>query len=118
MAYHYLGSQDVVFGPSFDGGYYLVGLGEIREEVAAAEEVIFEAISWSSVRVLEQSWQRARQDGLLCELLSFWYDVDTFEDLKILRFHLKEYLAKRDPLLGQYTRQTLETSSLREIEET
>ena len=108
----HLEASDVVFGPSFDGGYYLVGMGESGPSKPAVEEVIFDGISWSSRRVLEQSWRRATDGGLLCELLGFWYDVDTFDDLRMARFHLVEYLADRDPLVGQYTRKLLESQSV------
>ena len=103
---------DVVFGPAFDGGYYLVGLADIPAEAPAPESEIFDDIDWSSPRVMEQSWRRTTQHGLLCELLGYWYDIDTFEDLQRAKFHLFEYLASRDPLVGQYTRAFLESESL------
>jgi uncharacterized protein len=104
-----LRGQDVVFGPCFDGGYYLLGLGS-RGPVREVEKVLFEGISWSTSSVLEQSWSRARAEGLLCEMLGFWYDVDTFEDLKRLRFHLMSYLSIREPDTARHTRALLESS--------
>lgn len=103
---------DVVFGPAFDGGYYLVAFGERASDEARPEAGIFEDIDWSTDAVLEQSWRRATQRGLLCELLGYWYDIDTFEDLKRAQFHLFEYLASRDPLVGQHTRSFLESRSI------
>ncbi len=103
---------DVVFGPAFDGGYYLIGLGESRAELPLPEEVVFDGIEWSTREVMEQSWRIARRQGLLCELLGYWYDIDTFEDLKRARFHLFEYLASREPLVGQHTRSILRSQSL------
>lgn len=107
-----LRGADVVFGPSFDGGYYLIGLDEASKTGLAPEDVVFDRIDWSTASVLEQSWARASEQGLLCDLLGFWYDVDTFEDLKKLRFHLCEFLASRDPLVSQYTRCALEQNPL------
>lgn len=101
--------HDVVFGPSFDGGYYLVGLDEVGASNPLPEEVIFEGISWSSPQVLAQSWRCAQEGGLLCDLMGFWYDIDTFEDLKKRHFHLCDYLASQDPLVAQYTRRLLST---------
>lgn len=103
---------DVIVGPAFDGGYYLIGLHEGPSEGPAPEEVIFDDIKWSTGQVTEQTWRRATESGLLCELLGFWYDIDTFEDLKRAEFHLFEYLASRDPLVGQHTRSHLESESI------
>ena len=100
--------QDVVFGPSFDGGYYLVGVGESSASKPEAEDVIFEDIPWSTPEVLEKSWEAATEGGLLCEMMGFWYDIDTYDDLKKARFHLREYLAPRDPMVGESTLRLLE----------
>lgn len=99
----------VVFGPAFDGGYYLVGVGDSRGDAPRGEQVIFDEIDWSTPQVLEQSWRRARRAGLLCELLEFWYDIDTFEDLRKARFHLLEVLAPRAAEVGRHTRRVLES---------
>jgi uncharacterized protein len=87
-AFDALGRVDVALGPSFDGGYYLIALRERAAEV-------FEKIDWSSNRVLSQTVQRCHGRSLLCELLGFWYDVDTPEDLERLRFHLLEAPSSR-----------------------
>ncbi len=102
-----LRGNDVVFGPSFDGGYYLVGVDDVAAAKPLPEHVIFEEIAWSSAKVLEQSWSRAQRGGLLCDLMGFWYDIDTFEELKKRQFHLCDYLASRDPLVAQYTRELM-----------
>ena len=88
--------SEVVLGPSFDGGYYLVGLG-------GPHTVIFDDIDWSTPRVLEQTLQRAHSADLLCDLLEFWYDVDTLDDLKRLRTHLFEFLRYRHPEVAPET---------------
>lgn len=103
--------SDLIFGPSFDGGYFLVGLGSGREGKVAPEEVIFDEITWSTARVLSQSLERAERAGLLSDLLGFWYDVDTFEDLKFLNFHLFQYLKVHNPAVGRFTRQLLASST-------
>ena len=73
--------HDLVLGPSFDGGYYLVGL---RAPAAG----LFSNISWSTGDVLSQTLDRAKRMGLSAALLEPWYDVDTPEDLRLLREHL------------------------------
>ena len=68
------GRADAVFGPSFDGGYYLVGLRRPQPE-------LFENISWSTATVLEATLAKARAIGLKTELLAWWNDLDTCADL-------------------------------------
>lgn len=65
---------DVVFGPSDDGGYYLIGL-------KAPCPALFEGIVMSTSTVLAETLARAEQEGLRAVCLPSWYDVDTDEDL-------------------------------------
>jgi rSAM/selenodomain-associated transferase 1 len=74
-AYRLLAAQtDVVFGPSRDGGYYLLGLRQVWLK-------LFTNIPWSSADVLEQSLTAARDSELSTALLPEWQDIDTLEDL-------------------------------------
>jgi glycosyltransferase A (GT-A) superfamily protein (DUF2064 family) len=59
----------MVLGPSYDGGYYLVGLKKLHRR-------IFTDINWSTERVFEQTLQRAIELGVSVHLLPKWYDVD------------------------------------------
>ena len=99
-AYRALAQNDVVLGPSFDGGYYLVGLTNPAPR-------LFADIDWSTPDVLEQTVARCRELDLLPLLTEFWYDVDTFADLQRLRFHLLEYLSKRDQTVATRTAELL-----------
>ncbi|MCY3542352.1 MAG: TIGR04282 family arsenosugar biosynthesis glycosyltransferase [Gammaproteobacteria bacterium] len=65
--------QDVVVGPTEDGGYCLIGMNEPCA-------YLFEHISWGSDRVLEQTLSRAQDLGLQVFLLSKLWDVDTIAD--------------------------------------
>src|SRR4051794_16481433 len=67
----------VVFGPSDDGGYYLIGLKQLHRR-------LFEEIDWSTERVAEQTIQRAHEIGVPVELLPTWYDVDDRATLRRL----------------------------------
>ena len=69
--------NDVVFGPSEDGGYYLVGLKKLYPD-------IFHDIDWSTSQVLAQSLAKAEVENLRVALLPRWYDVDTASDVKRL----------------------------------
>ena len=66
---------DVVFGPSRDGGYYLLGLHQVSAP-------LFTNITWSSSHVLEQSQAAAQKAGLSTALLPEWQDIDTINDLR------------------------------------
>ena len=65
---------DIVFGPCYDGGYYLVGMRKPNPE-------LFRNIPWSTENVLSVTLEKARKMGLNVKLLSTWNDLDTFEDL-------------------------------------
>ena len=75
--------RSIVFGPSFDGGYYLVGM---RSHLGLS---VFSNISWSTSRVLQQSLDQAVSLGLEYTLLEKFNDVDTLEDWNSIR-HLFE----------------------------
>ena len=83
--------RDLVLGPSFDGGYYLIGL---RAPVPA----LFSGIEWSSASVLSDTLQRARDLRLTVALLEPWYDVDTPDDLERLRDHLTRQALGSQPI--------------------
>jgi rSAM/selenodomain-associated transferase 1 len=63
------GEDSVVLGPSDDGGYYLIGLKKLHHR-------LFEAIDWSTERVLQQTIDAAREMNIKVHLLPTWYDVD------------------------------------------
>ena len=68
-----LGS-DAVFGPSEDGGYYLVGLSRPLP-------VLFAEIPWSTAAVLDLTMERAAAEGLRVHQLPTELDVDDGADL-------------------------------------
>ena len=71
----------VVLGPAEDGGYYLIGLSQPRQD-------LFSDIDWGTGSVLEQT--RAKLDRDEYFLLPSWYDVDTVEDLTRLHRDLEQ----------------------------
>jgi len=70
-----LGSHDAVFGPSPDGGYWLVGLKR-RPRVPRA----FHSVTWSSREALEQTL--ANLSGLSVAHIASLPDVDEARDLR------------------------------------
>ena len=72
------GAADAVVGPCDDGGYYLIGLRQ-------PQPLLFEAMPWSTARVLPLTLERAQRLGLRMHVLPPWFDVDTEADL--VRLH-------------------------------
>ena len=68
------GDAEAVFGPSEDGGYYLLGMKRLWPE-------LFTGIEWSTAAVLAESLARGAAAGIRTALLPSWHDVDTAEDL-------------------------------------
>ncbi|MBS3909600.1 MAG: TIGR04282 family arsenosugar biosynthesis glycosyltransferase [Actinobacteria bacterium] len=78
-----LPANDLVIGPSNDGGYYLLGL-------AGHYPVLFEGVDWSTDAVFEQTLERAAIARLTVKVLPRWYDIDDAEDLLLLEKELSE----------------------------
>jgi uncharacterized protein len=77
-AFDALKEKAAVFGPSEDGGYWLVGQ-------SVPEPGVFEGIDWSTERVLAQSLARAQELELSVGRLETLRDIDTPEDLRAWR---------------------------------
>lgn len=73
-----LDSADVVIGPCVDGGYYLIGIKRVHEE-------LFEGIPWSTADVLASTLGRSAELGLSPHLLPLQRDVDTLDDVLALQ---------------------------------
>ncbi len=76
-AFENLNRNDIVLGPSTDGGYYLIGMG--REKI---EYSIFEGVPWSTSHVLERTIYNLKSNGTSWKLLKVWNDIDDTKDLK------------------------------------
>ncbi len=74
-AFEALTRARAVFGPTEDGGYYLVGL-------RGPEPRLFDGIPWSTDAVMARTRAAARAAGIELVELSPWYDVDRLEDLQ------------------------------------
>lgn len=73
----------VVFGPTEDGGYYLVGTRQ-------PQPGLFDGVAWSTNLALTQTAANAARLNLRPYLLPTWHDVDTGEDLARLRQELED----------------------------
>lgn len=74
-AFNRLKENDLVIGPSEDGGYYLLGMNRFFE-------TLFDEIEWSTESVLESTIQKANKIGLKVFQLPVLNDIDNIEDLK------------------------------------
>jgi rSAM/selenodomain-associated transferase 1 len=73
QAFDFLASRDLVFGPTPDGGYYLVGMSADRHDV-------FASIRWSCPETLGDHLVCCQQRGWSYGLLPARHDIDTWED--------------------------------------
>ena len=70
-----LDDSDVVIGPSYDGGYYLIGMKEPHPE-------LFLNVSWSTEKVYQETLQAIKEKGLVVRQLPILIDIDTEADLR------------------------------------
>ena len=96
--------DDVVLGPTTDGGVYLVGLSLERPE-------LFYGFDWNGDVVFDSLVDRAEAFGLILGLVPHWYDVADRRGLDLLASHLRamavegsEALPKRTQTLCQRLR--------------
>ena len=69
---------DVTLGPCKDGGYYLIGLKVLYDN-------LFKGISWSTSSVFDETIENIKKLGLGASVLPEWYDIDDNEDLNFLK---------------------------------
>jgi rSAM/selenodomain-associated transferase 1 len=75
-AFTSLNVNDLVLGPARDGGYYLIGLRRMVQE-------IFEGIAWGTDQVLTQTLDVVKKLGLQYSLLDLLDDIDRDDDLPV-----------------------------------
>lgn len=71
--------NDVVLGPSTDGGYYLIGMETPHQE-------LFVDMEWSTKTVLQESIDRAKKLGLTVATITEHTDIDDQDDLASVEF--------------------------------
>lgn len=68
--------KDLVFGPTLDGGYYLVGMKQLHE-------MIFDPkIKWGTPEVFQETLEILKRSGVEVGLIRAHEDIDTKEDLR------------------------------------
>ena len=82
-AFNRLESADVVIGPSFDGGYYLIGMKK-------PEKVLFNDIPFGTGDTLQKTLMAARRSSVRVSLLEWKRDVNTGDAWKAVSKTLTE----------------------------
>lgn len=77
-----LETNDVVFGPAEDGGYYLVGMSKL-------EASIFINKPWSQPSLFNETLQELQNNQTSVGILDTLNDIDTYEDLIASDFYKK-----------------------------
>jgi uncharacterized protein len=105
-AFDILDSCDLVFGPTEDGGFYLVGGRRTVPDV-------FSDIDWSGSMVLREVVSQAHRQQLTVGLAREWWDIDRPEDLQ--RLVRRSAASAPDvacgPVIARRVREFLETDS-------
>ena len=78
-AFASLREKEVVIGPSFDGGYYLIGVKNKN-----VSRRTFEGLPWSTKWVFKKTMNILKQERLTVHTLHPLRDIDTIDDLKNL----------------------------------
>ena len=73
-AFEKLGTTDVVIGPASDGGYYLLGMKQIHND-------LFTGKDWGTSSVFDDTMDTITKAGLSFAELAVLNDIDTIEDL-------------------------------------
>lgn len=85
------GGVEVVFAPSHDGGFSLIGMAAAREGKGAPGDFL-EGVRWSTAFALEDARRAAERRGRRVALLPPVPDVDEVEDLAALFSSLSKNL--------------------------
>lgn len=103
QAFAALKTSDVVFGPTADGGYYLVGMNQLHPEV-------FSRQSYGHGSVLANTMRTLRETRLKISSIRTLHDLDTREDLCGYRERMRRNPALQKTETGKYLMKKLRIS--------
>jgi glycosyltransferase A (GT-A) superfamily protein (DUF2064 family) len=78
-AFASLGKKDVVIGPAYDGGYYLIGF---KDKTFCPQ--VFEGIAWGTQTVFDETMKKLKRLRRAVHILPYQRDIDAVEDLRNL----------------------------------
>ena len=95
--------KDVIFGPTLEGSYYLIGMRKFIPQ-------IFTRIDWSEdEHIYSRIVEVAREDSLNWEELELWYDLRQPGDLEFLVRDINAFRIIGDEFSAKRTETVLET---------
>ncbi|EJO5345977.1 TIGR04282 family arsenosugar biosynthesis glycosyltransferase [Clostridium botulinum] len=100
-AFDILEYKDLCFGPTLDGGYYLVGMKKLNEVVFKND------IKWGDKSVFYSTMELLNKQNLTVDFVGKYEDMDTKEDIKNLVYRLNCKLNKYD-IIPKNTKEYLE----------
>lgn len=100
-AFDILENKDLCFGPTLDGGYYLVGMKKLNKIVFKGD------IKWGEKSVFYSTIHILNKENLTVDFAQKYEDIDTKEDLKNLIYRLNHKLHKYD-VVPKHTKKYLE----------
>jgi len=74
-AFSFLQKSDTVIGPTYDGGYYLLGMNKYNPS-------LFQGINWSTETVFDETVSAITENNLTYTTLDKLSDIDYLEDWK------------------------------------
>ncbi len=80
LAFDNLYEKDVVLGPAADGGYYLIGMNKLFQN-------LFYGVTWGRDQVFSQTLRKIDQEQLSCFILEERRDLDDYPDYLEYRKH-------------------------------
>ncbi len=102
-AYRSLNSKDIVFGPTLEGSYYLLGMRRLVSQV-------FTEIDWSlNDDIYRRMVEVAREFNLKWEELELWYDLRQPGDLEFLARDINAFRIVGDEISAKQTESALES---------
>lgn len=99
QAFEILESRDIVFGPTVDGGYYLIGMKSAVREA-------FEKQTYGHGSVLQNTIRGLKEAELKVGLGKIQHDIDTKEDIQELRDRMRADRAFQNTETGKYLSRT------------
>lgn len=76
-AFDSLKTAQAVIGPSYDGGYYLIGFRD-----CSFAHGVFQGINWSTGTVFKETMKIFQESGISVHVLPEQRDIDTLDDLR------------------------------------
>jgi glycosyltransferase A (GT-A) superfamily protein (DUF2064 family) len=102
-AFKVLKKKDIVFGPTLEGSYYLLGMRRLVPEV-------FSQIDWSNPdEIYRNVVEVAQADRLNWEEIELWYDLRQPGDLEFLVRDINAFRIGGDETSAKATEAVLET---------